>query len=278
MTGLSFITFTKNSASRIGGLLEHVKDIVDEIVVIDGYSVDETVEIAKSYGAKVYLRKPWGYAEPDRMFALKKVTNPWVLYLDDDERLCRRLKNDIRKFVEFGEKHKISAFSITRVNLNKNMKPVLGPWYPDTQVRIYRKDRVIYNGLIHELPKVVGMKYHLPEEYFIIHLNQEFWSKKKVHYVYIQKKQYCKPVNTGRTKRVLQALMPFSLIPYYFFILYACLIKRKPLNFLAIIYSFSSALYDGLLITLVKMRTKREEKIARVLSKRGLIPLLRLDE
>ncbi|MEM3526214.1 MAG: glycosyltransferase family 2 protein, partial [Candidatus Jordarchaeaceae archaeon] len=186
MAGLSFITFTRNSANKIGALLEHVKDIVDEIIVIDGYSTDETVEIAKSYGAKVYLRKPRGYVEPDRMFALKKVANSWVLYLDDDERLCRRLKNDIRELIEFGENHEISAFSITRVNLNKNMRPILGPFYPDTQIRIYRKDKVIYRGLMHELPEVIGKKCQLPEEYFIIHLpmNQEYWYKKFAHYVY----------------------------------------------------------------------------------------------
>jgi (heptosyl)LPS beta-1,4-glucosyltransferase len=48
---ISFITFTRNSGKRLKLLLENVKDVVDEIIVIDGFSSDDTVEIAQSYGA-----------------------------------------------------------------------------------------------------------------------------------------------------------------------------------------------------------------------------------
>ena len=177
MEGLSFITFTKNSSNRIAYLLEHVKDIVDEMIVIDGFSTDDTVEIARSYGAKVYQRRSWCYADPDRMFALRQTSYPWILYLDDDERLCKKLKADLRGLIEFGEKNNISAFEAIRVNLTKRGVPLLGPFYPDTQCRIFRKDRVVYKGLVHEMPKVFGEKHCLPEEYYILHLNQEFWSK-----------------------------------------------------------------------------------------------------
>jgi (heptosyl)LPS beta-1,4-glucosyltransferase len=57
-TKISFITFTRNSGKRLKLLLENVKDVVDEIIVIDGYSTDDTLEVAKSYGAKVFQRKP----------------------------------------------------------------------------------------------------------------------------------------------------------------------------------------------------------------------------
>jgi len=57
---ISFITFTRNSAKYLPSLLENVSDVVDEIVIIDGYSTDNTLEIAKMYNAKVYQRKPWG--------------------------------------------------------------------------------------------------------------------------------------------------------------------------------------------------------------------------
>jgi len=96
---VSFITFTKNSAGRISSLLDHIKDVVDEIIVVDGFSTDGTVEIAKRYGAKVYQRRPWGYVEPDRMFALKMCSHQWVLYLDDDERLCKKLKDEMKLFL-----------------------------------------------------------------------------------------------------------------------------------------------------------------------------------
>ena len=105
MVRISFITFTKNSAKGLKYLLENVKDVVDEIIVVDGYSTDNTVEIAKSYGAKVFLRKLWGYADPDRMFALKMTSYNWVLYLDTDDVLGKRLKNELRDLVEKADKN-----------------------------------------------------------------------------------------------------------------------------------------------------------------------------
>jgi glycosyltransferase involved in cell wall biosynthesis len=80
-------------------LLESIRDVVDEIIVVDGYSSDDTVEIAESYGAKVFRRKPWSHVEPDRMFALSKASYDWILYLDDDEILGRRLKSELRDLV-----------------------------------------------------------------------------------------------------------------------------------------------------------------------------------
>jgi glycosyltransferase involved in cell wall biosynthesis len=71
---ISFITFTRNSGRRLRLLLDNVSDVIDEIIVVDGFSDDDTVEIARSYGAKVFQKKPWGYVEPDRMFALNKAS------------------------------------------------------------------------------------------------------------------------------------------------------------------------------------------------------------
>jgi glycosyltransferase involved in cell wall biosynthesis len=71
---ISFITFTRNSGRRLKLLLDNVRDVVDEIIIVDGFSNDDTVEIAMGYGAKVFQRKPWGYADPDRMFAPSKAS------------------------------------------------------------------------------------------------------------------------------------------------------------------------------------------------------------
>jgi hypothetical protein len=78
-TKISFVTFTRNSGRRLKLLLENVNEQQDEIKEKNTYSTDDTVEIAKSYGAKVFLRKPWGHVEPDRMFALRKASYDWML-------------------------------------------------------------------------------------------------------------------------------------------------------------------------------------------------------
>jgi len=56
------------------------------------------------------------------------------------------------------------------------------------------------------------------------------------------------------------------------------LIRKKPINTPAIFHSFGRALYEGTLSTLMKMRTKKEKELARVISKYGLIQLLKLDQ
>jgi glycosyltransferase involved in cell wall biosynthesis len=55
---ITLLTFTRDSETLIEGLLRNVNGVVDEIIVVDGCSSDRTLEIAKSYGAKVYIRKP----------------------------------------------------------------------------------------------------------------------------------------------------------------------------------------------------------------------------
>lgn len=57
---ISCITFTRNSGRKLELLLENVRDVVDEIIVVDGFSNDDTVEIAMSYGAKVFPEKALG--------------------------------------------------------------------------------------------------------------------------------------------------------------------------------------------------------------------------
>jgi glycosyltransferase involved in cell wall biosynthesis len=102
-------------------LLEHIKDSVDEILVIDGFSTDDTVEVAKRYGARVYQRKPWGYVEPDRMFALRMASYEWILYLDDDEKLGRKLKSDLRKLIHEAILQDVPAYMIPRINLTSKL-------------------------------------------------------------------------------------------------------------------------------------------------------------
>jgi len=169
MVKISFVTFTRNSAHRLRGLLEHVKDVVDEIIVVDGYSTDETVDVARSYGARVYQRRPCGYPDPDRMFALKQASNDWILMLDDDERLCNRLKNELKSIIEDCS-IRFVAIDMLRINLAKGGRIILAPYYPDRVVKIFRKDKITFTGRVHDGSRVSGLTYHLPDEYYLIHL------------------------------------------------------------------------------------------------------------
>jgi hypothetical protein len=84
--------------------------------------------------------------------------------------LERKLKNDLRDLIEKAEKEMIDAFSITRVNYDVKCRQIIfGPAYPDRQIRIYRKDKVLYRGIVHEHPIVYGSVKELSDDYYIIH-------------------------------------------------------------------------------------------------------------
>jgi (heptosyl)LPS beta-1,4-glucosyltransferase len=273
---ISFITFTRNSGRRLGFLLESVRDVVDEIIVVDGYSSDDTVEIAESYGAKVFRRRPWGHVEPDRMFALSKASYDWVLYLDDDEVLGRRLKSELRDLVGKAEGGGIAAFSTVRVNYDVRCRQILfGRIYPDRQIRIYRKDRVLYRGLVHELPIVYGKVHELPEEYYIIHYVTPSKSKTLL-YAYLESIEYYKH-HTHPLIAALWKLMPLSSsILILSRLVRDLLIRDNPyLNLCTILRTIDTYTYYEILVhTLTNFRGKRRTRMSKLVSQYGLIKLL----
>jgi len=96
---LSAAIATYNEEENIGDCLESIKDIVDEIIIVDGSSTDKTVEIAKKYNAKVFLMDNPLIFHINKQKAFDKATGDWVLYLDADERVTKKLGEEILKVI-----------------------------------------------------------------------------------------------------------------------------------------------------------------------------------
>jgi glycosyltransferase involved in cell wall biosynthesis len=96
---LSVVLATRNEEENIGRCLESVKDIADEIIVVDEYSADKTREIAESYGAKVYLEPHHNIFHITKEKALEKATGEWILQLDADELVTPGLAQEISDIV-----------------------------------------------------------------------------------------------------------------------------------------------------------------------------------
>lgn len=96
---LSAAIATYNEAENIGDCLESIKDIVDEIIIVDGSSADNTVEIAKQFGAKVEVTDNPPIFHINKQKAFDKATGDWVLYLDADERISKKLGEEILKII-----------------------------------------------------------------------------------------------------------------------------------------------------------------------------------
>jgi glycosyltransferase involved in cell wall biosynthesis len=124
--GLSMIV--KNAEADLRPCLESVRGVVDQIVIADTGSTDNTVAVAKEFGAIVVFH-PWSdhYAEA-RNIALKPVTTDWVLVLDADEELSREAASSIRQLLERAESdEKVGGYSLPiRSYMHNPLGSVLG--------------------------------------------------------------------------------------------------------------------------------------------------------
>ncbi len=95
-TNLSVLMITKNAEELLEKSLQSVQGLANEIIVVDDYSHDKTVKIAKKYGAKVYLHHEPDFGKQKR-FAVEKASSDWILVIDADEQLSEGLKKEIAK-------------------------------------------------------------------------------------------------------------------------------------------------------------------------------------
>ncbi len=140
----------------------------DEIVVVDSGSSDKTVEIAKKYTNKVYFHKWLGYGR-QKNFAISKLDTDWVLSVDADEIVTKKLAEEIKQTLVDTNK---SAFllNIQLVFMGKKLR--FGGTYPDYHLRLFQKDDFRFEEAdVHEGVKVANNAGRL--KYSILHYSYE---------------------------------------------------------------------------------------------------------
>jgi len=100
---LSVILATHNEEKNLGDCLESVKDIADEIIVVDGSSTDATVAIAEKYHAQVKVVENQQNFHINKQKALAMANNEWILQLDADERVSKELAKEIEKVIALSD-------------------------------------------------------------------------------------------------------------------------------------------------------------------------------
>lgn len=139
MHPISAFIITKNEEARITKAIASIKDLVDEVLVIDSGSTDKTVEIAKKLGAKV-IHNDWpGYAA-QKAFGENKCKHKWILNIDADEELTPALREEIDALFREGRQEEYKSYRINFVIMHRlDTKPrFLAP--ANTFIRLYRKD------------------------------------------------------------------------------------------------------------------------------------------
>ena len=167
---ISVVVQTYNSGKYLRQCLESVKGF-DEIIVCDMYSSDDTLNIAKEYGAVIVMHDPCGIVEPARTFAVCQATCHWILVVDSDEVIPEALKDYLYQTIS--SDNSPDALFLPRKNyfMNRFMKAT----FPDYQLRFFKKNA--FKGwpcAIHSRPEIEGNVCNMPqkESLAIIHLEE----------------------------------------------------------------------------------------------------------
>lgn len=274
MPKISVALATYNEEKNIGDCLKCVQDMADEIIIVDGTSLDKTVEEAKKYGAKVIQvpNDPMFHNMKQKAFDL--VTGDWILYLDADERVTLNLAKEIKEVVNMSNEeikrcqHKLKnrqlfmrhqklleardgnigtddqeyvAFFFPRLNyfLGKYLK--YGGVYPDGVIRLFKKGKAYLPCKdVHEQMVVSGKVGWLQND--LLHLSDPTFQR------YLTRNSRYIDLIAGELKqngvgKNMVQLVNYGLIkPTMWFLMTQIRYKGLLDGFAGIIFSFFSAL------------------------------------
>lgn len=163
MIRLSACLITLNEERNLPRVLASLKDVADEILIVDAGSTDRTCEIARQHHAKVLVRDWTDYAE-QRNFAAARAAHDWILALDADEELSEKLRDSFQKW-KLGEPlHRVYEVNRFAWYLGGWIKH--SGWYPDRKKRLYRRDVARFEGKVHEALRYNGFCGHLEGELY----------------------------------------------------------------------------------------------------------------
>ena len=157
---ISACVTTFNEEGNVARCLESLKDWCDEIVVVDSYSSDRTVELCKRYTDRVYQHEWLGYIGQKNL-ARDMAKNPWILFIDADEEISPGLREEILKELSV-ETPAFAGYQFPRMVNYLGRWIRHGEWYPDIKLRLFVKvkgqsggqephDQVFVNGPVKTL-------------------------------------------------------------------------------------------------------------------------------
>jgi len=188
---LSVVLATRNEEINIGRCLASVKNIADEIIIIDEKSSDETAKIAKKMGANVYEVNHQDNFHINKQKAIEKAKGKWILQLDADEAVSPELAKEIKEVITIPDKKlillkeqnlkhrrlfrdhqrliekrdgklgkdtgEVVAFFIPRKNMFFGKPLIHGGVYPDGVIRLIKRGKASLPAKsVHEQMEIVG--------------------------------------------------------------------------------------------------------------------------
>lgn len=193
----------RNEEELIANCLESVKDLVEEIIIVDTGSIDKTKEICNNYKAKIY-DFTWAESFSDaRNFGIDKATKEWILWLDADEEITIKNIEELKNLLEYSKKN---LYLIPIINYYGSSSPEPNKSYLFSSERLFRNNKGFkFIGNIHE---------HLTKE----NLDKEDLKEIEIiHYIKIHHYGYMDTVVESKKKneRNLTLLKKEKKVPNY---------------------------------------------------------------
>src|SRR4030042_4294350 len=125
-----------------------------ELVIVDSFSQDGTYEVCKQWTDKIYRRKWTGHRD-QYQYAADLTTQDWIMFVDADEEIPPELSDEIRMELDGGGKE-VDGYFVYRRTFYLGGWLRYGGWYPDGEIRLYRRDKGRWEGGLHAKLVVEG--------------------------------------------------------------------------------------------------------------------------
>lgn len=137
------VIITFNEEENIARCINSVREVADEIIVVDSFSTDKTFSIAESLEVKIIQHKFEGHIQ-QKNFAKEQASHDWVLSLDADENLTEQLKQSI---LEVKKIFDADGYAMNRLNFYCGKPIKTCGWYPDKKLRLWNRTKGEWTGI-----------------------------------------------------------------------------------------------------------------------------------
>ena len=213
MKKISAIIPTLNEEIHIENAIKSVS-FADEIIIIDSYSTDKTLELAKKYDVNIIQRKFDDFST-QKNFAIDKAKHDWIYILDADERVTPAVKNEILEAINNSKE--FVGFYVRRTFFFLGRKINYGGCQRDKVVRLFLKEHCKYNGSpVHETISAKGkLGFFKNKIDHYSYKSYDHYISKMNHYAALRGKQYH---NEGKKVNLFHILIkpPVRFIIHYF--------------------------------------------------------------
>ncbi len=154
---LSVVYAVHNEEANLARSLDSIQDLADELIIVDGASADNTVKIAKKYGARVIETTNKPIFHINKQMAMDEAKGEWTLQMDADEVVDDEMRKDIRRIVSLDPKETSAAYWLRRKNFFLGKFLTKGGQYPDPVIRFYQTGKAFLPmKSVHEQMEVKG--------------------------------------------------------------------------------------------------------------------------